>query len=859
MAKHQQKIWEPRTPDIEKSSRLAVRLGISQLVAQLLINRGIETEDAACAYLYPTLDQLHSPFLMFGMEKAVERVRAAMKRGEQIWIFGDYDADGTTAASLLINTFRHLDFPVKPYIPNRFEEGYGLNKKAIQKLKEHGCDLLITVDCGITSVEEVEFANSLDIDVIITDHHQPPPGPLPPAIGVLTPKMPESEYPFDGLAGVGLAFKLAHGLMGGGDLDPFLQSQLDLVALGTVVDMAPLVGENRALSSLGLLELNKRERPGIRALCDAANYGDNRLIVGYTLGFVLGPRINAVGRMAQAAKVVELLTTESYEKAMPIAEEMETYNQKRQEVQSQIQEQAAAKIEKNRDHVKKKGLVVYDRDWHQGVLGIVAARLLNQYNRPVFVLSVEGDKASGSGRCIEGMNLADSLNACSGLLVKHGGHAKAAGLTIKTENINEFAAQFNQYACDHLSDEDLIPRLKVDLEAQSSYLNLKAIEELQQLEPFGEENPAPRLMMCNLRLQGSPNVIGKEKNHLKLFVTDEEQTLEAVGWGMSDHVIALKNRNIRLDLAFSPEINEWNNARRIQLKIDDLHIHTLERHIPDGIFPTDEEKSPVRIVDRRVLDSKQDYLCNLLEQEEPTLLYVRDEKALDQFFELIGSKEKIGRCETDMPEDDIAEVVDKLARGELLTVASSCTLTHLPHVAHLVFCHPMPEHLTFFNRCQAAFKHPETTSIHLIYQTNDVEWMRRSIARQYPDEHILRKLYKSLQTLRRDNVHRLTLEAVTAEAEADSIPAAAVKNGLIILEELQLLTQYSDSTKPEIKLLPPPSKKRQLHESETYLTGEQEKQKCQWFSDFQLRRNIKQIWERVSYEYQLSNSSNPSV
>ena len=859
MKERQQKIWEPKTPDIEKSSRLAVRLGISQLVAQLLINRGIETEDAAQAYLYPTPDQLHSPFLMYGMEKVVERIRLAMERGEQIWIFGDYDVDGTTAASLLINTFRHLNYLVQPYIPNRFDEGYGLNKEAIRKLGAQGCNLLITVDCGITSIEEVEFANSLGIDVIITDHHQPPPGALPPAIGVITPKMPESEYPFDGLAGVGLAFKLAHGLMGGGDLDPFLQSQLDLVALGTVVDMAPLTGENRVLSSLGLLELNKRERPGIKALCDVANYSGDRLIVGYTLGFVLGPRINAVGRMAKAAKVVELLTTESYEKAVPIAEEMEIHNQKRQEVQSQIQEQAAAKIEKNRDHVKKKGLVVYDKDWHQGVLGIVAARLLNQYNRPVFVLSVDGDKASGSGRCIEGMNLADSLNACSDLLVKHGGHQAAAGLTIKTENIDEFAVRFNQYACDHLSDEDLIPRLKVDLEAQSSYLTLQAIEELQQLEPFGEDNPAPRLMMCNLRLQGSPSVMGKEKNHLKLFVTDGGQTLEAVGWGMSDYFIALKNKNIRLDLAFNPEINEWNNARRIQLKIDDLHLHALERHIPDGIFPTAEEESPARIVDRRVLDSKQNYLCNLLEQEKPTLLYVRDEKALDQFFELIGSKEKIGRCEVNMPEDDKAQVVDKLGRGELLAIASSCTLTHLPHIVHLVFCHPTPQHLTFFNRCQPAFKHPETTYIHLIYQPKDIELMQRYISWQYPDEQILRKLYKRLQTLSQNNGDRLTLETVMEGSQTDSIPVPAVKNGLSILEELQLLTQYPNSPKPEIQLLPQPSKKRQLHESEIYLNGEQIKQTSQWFSEFQLRQNIKHIWERVSNECQLSNPSNPGL
>ena len=862
MKKQQQKIWEPRTPDIDKSSRLAVRLGISQLVGQLLINRGIETEEAARAYLYPTLDQLHSPFLMHGMEQVVERIRLAMKRGEHIWIFGDYDVDGTTATSLLIDTFRHLDFPVKPYIPNRFEEGYGLNKEAIQTLKEQGCDLLITVDCGISSIEEVEFANTIGIDVIITDHHQPPPGSPPPAIGIITPKMPESEYPFDGLAGVGLAFKLAHGLMGGGDLGPFLQSQLDLVALGTVADMAPLVGENRVLSSLGLVELNKRERPGIKALCNVANYSDNKLIAGYTLGFVLGPRINAAGRMDEASKVVELLTTESYEKAMPIAEEMDTHNQKRREEQNYIQEKAAAKIEKNRDHTEKTGLVVYneaDEVWNQGVVGIVASQLLNRYYRPVFVLAIKGDKAHGSGRCIEGMNLADSLNACSDLLVKHGGHQAAAGLTIKTENIDEFAARFDQYACEHLSEADLTPKLKLDLEVQSSFLTLQAVEELQLLEPFGEENSPPHLALSNLRLQRPPSVMGKEKNHLKLFVTDGGQTLEAVGWGMADYFIALKNKNIRLDLAFEPEINEWNNTRRVQLKIADLHIHTLERSAVGRMFPTEEEKSPVKIVDHRVLDNKQDYLCNLLEREEPTLLYVRDEKALGQLFEMLDSTEKIGRCETDMSETDKAEVTDKLARGELLAVASDCTLTDLPHVTHIVFCHPTPQHLTFFNRCQPAFEHPETTYIHLIYQSKDIEWMWKCISREHPDKPILQKLYKCLQALSQENGHRLTLETVSARAQTDSIPLPAVTNGLSILEELQLLTQYPNFSEQEIQLLPPPSRKRQLHESETYLNGEQIKQTCQWFSEFQLRHNVKQIWERVSYECQLSNSPNPSI
>ena len=862
MNRQQQKIWEPRTPEIEKSSRLAVRLGISQLVAQLLINRGIETEDAARAYLYPTLDQLHSPFLLHGMEHVVERIRSAMKRSEQVWIFGDYDVDGTTATSLLISTFRHLDFPVKPYIPNRFEEGYGLNKQAIRKLREYGCDLLITVDCGITSIEEVEFANLLGMDVIITDHHQPRPDALPPAIGLITPKMPENEYPFDGLAGVGLAFKLAHGLMGGGDLDPFLQSLLDLVALGTVADMAPLTGENRALSSLGLVELNKRERPGIKALCDVANHGEGKQIIGHTLGFVLGPRINAAGRLETADKVVKLLTGESYDEVVPIAKELDDYNLKRRKVENKIREQAAATIEKNNDHVKKKGLVVYnkdDEDWNQGVVGIVASRLVNQYYRPVFVLAVKGDEAHGSGRCIEGMNLADSLNACDDLLVKHGGHEAAAGLTIKTQNIDEFAARFDQYACEHLSDEDLKPKVKLDLEVQSSYLTLQALEELQMLEPFGEENSPPHLALRNLRLQRPPSVMGKEKNHLKLFVTDGGQALEAVGWGMADHFIALRNKNIRLDLAFEPEINEWDNTRRVQLKIEDLHIHTLERSAVGRMFPTEEEESPVKIVDHRVLDKKQDYLLNLLERKEPTVLYVRDERALDQLFEMLGSTEKIGRCETDMSKDDRAQVTDRLARRELLAIASNCTLTHPPHITHIVFCHPTPQRLTFFNRCQLAFEHPETTYIHLIYQAKDIEWMSKCISWEYPDKQILQKLYKCLQALSRDNGHRLTLETVIAGARTDSIPMPALKNGLSILEELQLLTQYPNFSEQEIQLLPTPAKKRELHDSETYLNGEQIKHESQWFLEVQLRQNVKQIWETVSYEYQQSNSPSPSI
>ncbi len=842
-----------KSPNIETSSRLAVRLEISQLVAQLLVNRGIETEEAARAYLHPTLSDLHAPFLMYGMEKAVERIHSAMKRGEPIWIYGDYDTDGTTAASLLLNVFRHLGVDVNFYIPHRFDEGYGLNKEAMRKLAEDGCALLITVDCGITSIEEVQVANEIGMDVIITDHHQPRPDALPPAFAVITPKMPESEYPFDGLAGVGLAFKLAHGLMGGAEIPPFLCSQLDLVALGTVVDIATLTGENRVLTKLGLAEINKRERPGVRALCDVANHSPDKPVVGYTLSFVLGPRINAAGRMDTAKKVVQLLTAESYEEALPIAEELDANNRERREVENQIQEQAIAHIERMPGLDKIKGLVVAHKEWHRGVVGIVASRILEKYYRPVFLLAIDGEDAHGSGRGIDGINLADSLNACTKLLVKHGGHKAAAGLTIKAENIPEFAEHFNRYACEHLSDDDLIPKLNIDLEIQMPYLTLEAVEELNRLlEPFGQQgNPSPRLAMRDLSLKQPPDLIGKGKEHLKLFVTDGWQTtMEAIGWRMSNYLIALRNKNIRLDLAFAPEINEWNNTRRLQLRIEDLHIHTLDRNFREDVFPAVDMESPVKIVERRNVRSKQSYLSKLLDRREPTLLYVRDAKAIDQLLALIGSNGKyaICRCDENTSESEKQDMAERLARQEVLAIASSCTLSDLPYVSHIVFCHPIPQPVTFFNRCQPAFKYPETTYIHLIYNSKDVEWMQTWLSWQYPDEATLRKLYKRLQSLNGGNSQRLTLERVIAAAQADSIPEPAVINGLSILEELQLLSQRAGDSEHEIQLLPPPSTKRQLHESETYLTGEQIKQTSRLFSDFQLRQNLQQIWKKIQYE-----------
>ena len=317
-----------------------------------------------------------------------------------------------------------------------------------------------------------------------------------------------------------MAFKLAHGLFGGDEVPPFLQSQLDLVALGTVVDIATLTGENRVLTKLGLAELNKRERPGIRALCEVAKFSPDKPIVGHTLSYVLGPRLNAAGRMDAAKKVVHLLTADSYAEALPIAEELDICNHERRKTEDSIREQAIAKIKKDVNLDKVKGLVIAHKGWHPGVIGIVASRVLEQYCRPVFILAIDGEEARGSGRAIGGINLANSLNACADLFVKHGGHKAAAGLTIKTENIPEFERRFNRYVCENLADEDLVQQLSIEFEIQMPLLSLEAVEKLHLLEPFGEDNPAPRIAMRNLSLHRPPRLIGKEKNHLKLLVTD---------------------------------------------------------------------------------------------------------------------------------------------------------------------------------------------------------------------------------------------------------------------------------------------------------------------------------------------------
>ena len=853
------KKWRFRNADLDSSLALASEAGVSPFAAQLLINRGIKTAAEARAYLYPTFDELHSPFKLADMDKAVERIHKAISRGEKICVYGDYDTDGTTATALLLNTFRHMDVAADYYIPNRFGEGYGLSEDTIREIhQERDAKLLITVDCGITSVQEVALANQLGMDVIVTDHHQPE-TEQPAAHALISPKIPGNEYPYTELAGVGLAFKLAQALI---DDKVFLESLLDLVALGTVVDMASLTGENRILSRLGLAELDKRERPGIHALCEAAGHKIDTPLDGSALSFKLGPRINAAGRMDTADKVVDLLTTDSEDVATRIASQLNQANQKRQDLEKQIQDQAVEIIEKEVDD-DTVGIVVASDRWDekaQGVVGIVAARLMQTYYKPAIVLAINGDEATGSGRCIEGMNLADSLVACTELLVKHGGHAAAAGLTIETRNIPKFKEAFDKYACEHLTQEALQPKLDLEFETHLSLLTLDTLKELEQFEPFGQKNPSPLFGKRRVKVvDGTPRTMGQDGSHLKMFVSDSAVKHCAIAWGAGDQLVTFNRPNVSLDVAFSPQINEWQGTRSIQIILKDWEGHAEGRDMNWDVFPRIDDASSVKLVDRRNT-TKRNYLLKLLEREESCIIYVQDKEMLDCLLTklLPESIEGIaGHDETTSREEEAA-LLKQLVGGELRTIASSGSLSSceaFPFVKHVVFCHLTPSPDLFFKCCAPAFATKETSYLHLIYGDADGTEMRNWVTKKYPEKAELQQLYGGIRKAIQSNGAEGYAE--TAILNGTLGAPSTVETGLTIFEELEFIERYAESGHRLVKLRP--AQKSDLSRSPTYLRGKWIKQTSPSFIEFQLKENIESMWERIEHECQIANKPDSSI
>ncbi|HXH70565.1 MAG TPA: single-stranded-DNA-specific exonuclease RecJ [Pyrinomonadaceae bacterium] len=562
------KRWTIKKHDREAVKMLADDLRISPVVAALLISRGYETREKAHKFLNPSLADLHEPNLLKGMNEAVGRILKAVEAGEKILIWGDYDVDGTTGTVVLRKALEILGAKTGFHIPHRFTEGYGVNIPALEKAKERGYTLVVSVDCGIRSFEPIAWAKQNGIDFIVTDHHlSDETKENPDAFAVVNPNQPDCEYPDKNLAGVGVAFKLAHALLREKGRENLVKGFLKIVAIGTIADVMNLTGENRAIVTLGLKDLPKAHNYGLKALMEVADCTGE--MTSYDIGFRLAPRINAAGRMDAARHIVELFETTDFDEARSLAEMLNSRNRERQKVQAEITGLAMLSTLDSRLSTQN-FVVVAGEGWHRGVIGLAASKIAEKLYRPTIVFSIENGIAHGSARSIAGYHLLQSLDSCAELFEQYGGHAAAAGMKIKTENIEKLQEKLNAHAGANLSAEDLIPELKIDAVVSSQTLNLDLVEELKRLEPFGMGNPKPRFLTKDLVLTREPFVM-KDK-HLKLKLADQGgKQFEAVWW---DGVDKSKEQNLkvksRIELAYAPEANNWNGNTRLQLVVEDF-------------------------------------------------------------------------------------------------------------------------------------------------------------------------------------------------------------------------------------------------------------------------------------------------
>jgi single-stranded-DNA-specific exonuclease len=565
------KRWIVRDFDHASASELAAALGLSPIVAGLLVARGHQDLDSARAFLKPSLDQLHDPFLMRGMSDAVERLLHAIDHQEPVLIYGDYDVDGTTGTAVLLRALRMLGATAGYHVPHRFTEGYGIQQAGLEKAVSDGYKLVVSVDCGIRAHEPLHWARANGLDIIVTDHHLPDDDEgSPPALSVLNPNQHGCNYPDKNLAGVGVAFKLIHALFRERGREAQVPGFLKMVAIGTVADVAKLVGENRSIVALGLSDLPRAVNPGLRALIDIAGCGDDTEMTAYDLGFRIGPRINAAGRMDAARAVIELFEAKEKDEARRLAEHLDTRNRERKDAQREIFNRAIEEFESGAERAAQTHAAVIAGDgWHRGVIGLAASKIAERLNRPCVVISLDGDVGHGSARSIEAYHLFNGLTACRDLLDKFGGHSHAAGLSIRREHIPEFRRRLNEHAASCLTEADLEPVLAIDAEVPPPALGFQLAQDLSALEPFGAGNPRPVFATRGFRVLSEPQII--KEQHLKLRVAgDDNRPIEAIWWRGVEEAGQTPRANQRIDLAYELEANRWNGDIRLQLNVKDM-------------------------------------------------------------------------------------------------------------------------------------------------------------------------------------------------------------------------------------------------------------------------------------------------
>lgn len=766
--------WKLRTYNEAEAERIGGLLQVSPMIIGILLNRGISSESAIREFLFGRKDAYHDPFLLKGMEAAVERILRALKAGEKIAVFGDYDVDGITASSLLYLYLLEAGAAVQTYIPRRQEEGYGLNSEALHTLYEEGCTLIITVDCGISGVREVAEAPA-ELDIIITDHHRPS-EILPAAYAVINPKQPDCAYPFKGLSGVGVAFKLCQALAGRRDPGlPMWEKYTELVALGTVADIVPLQGENRALVKRGLAAMQQTTLIGLRKLLEVCRC-DREPLNAEKIGFILAPRLNAVGRLEHAQLAVELLTATDGVRAEEMARKLNDENAARQEISRRIFEEAEQMLAEGGG--QGAAIVLSKEGWHAGVIGIVASRLADKYYRPVILLSISGERVKGSCRSIPPLDMYDALNACAGDLIQFGGHSQAAGLTLEKNKTAAFRQHFIRVAEERLRPEDHEPCLEADVALrEQDGLSLSFVHELELLEPFGCENPAPLFMLRDAVIH-NPRPVGKEQTHLRFFADVGKTSCHCIMWQGAEYLDCLYN-NAKADIAFRPRINVFNNTENLNLEVLTFR---MELELYDWRQTEDKET-----VLRQLLGQDKMYTVFIDPQSsQPRHLSAYPNVRLRRYGELCDVTEK-ELIFYDLPEMDVF-------RPELFPVTAGYRGT-----------------------------------LYLLYNYNDLISARESMERQYPGREHLADAYRFVHRLLTEQ-GRVAIDTLRQQAEAQKV--GLTDQDLRIFAELDFFRFQAG------ELLMGNTERRQLEDSPTYrsLQKEKEAQNEIWQNNLRLTR-----------------------
>ncbi len=558
------KKWLIKEFDKARVLEISKTFKVTPLTAIILYNRGIRDDESIKKFLSKDINVMYDPFLMRDMDKAVERITTAKEKGEKITIYGDYDVDGITAIAILYKHLMEMGIEVDYYVPDRMQEGYGVNQVALDKIKADGSSLIITVDTGITAVEECEYAKSIGLDVIVTDHHECK-EIIPDAYAAIDPKRKDCGYPFKSLAGVGVVFKLIQALAGENSLDTLMEKYADLMCLGTVADISPLVDENRVIVTEGLKRFKNTKNVGLKALIDVSTNG--KAITTSTIGYIIAPRINASGRLGCASRSVELFLTDDKENAINLANSLCEENSLRQQTEQKMFKEALDYLEAHPEVKNDKIIVIPHENWHHGIVGIVSSKITEKFYKPSILFASDGDEAKGSGRSVSGFNLFGILENSSNLLEKFGGHELAAGLTIKAANIEEFRKKINEDAEKYLDEDASVPTISIDAAIKAPFITIETVKDINNLQPFGVDNPTPAFTVRNIKIHKIS--VMSEGKHLRMTLLKDGKYLDSVGFGMGEYYHHLEEGDF-IDVAFALDINDYKGFQNVQLILKDI-------------------------------------------------------------------------------------------------------------------------------------------------------------------------------------------------------------------------------------------------------------------------------------------------